>query len=69
MTKPWGADPSAISVPVSIWYGRDDVLCPRSHADWLLSNIPNAERHELPHGHLLDDETLDALFSWLLAPS
>jgi pimeloyl-ACP methyl ester carboxylesterase len=68
-TKPWGVDLSAIVVPVSIWYGREDVLCPRGHADWLLSDIPNAERRELPHGHLLDDEALDALYSWLLALS
>jgi pimeloyl-ACP methyl ester carboxylesterase len=67
MSKPWGMDPSAIDVPVSIWYGRDDVLSPRNHAEWLLSNIPNAERHELPHGHLLDDGALDAIYSWLLA--
>jgi pimeloyl-ACP methyl ester carboxylesterase len=66
-TKPWGVDPSASDVPVSIWYGRDDVLCPSNHAEWLLSHIPNAERHELPHGHLLDDEALDAVYSWLLA--
>jgi pimeloyl-ACP methyl ester carboxylesterase len=65
--KPWGVDPSAIDAPVSIWYGRDDVLCPRNHAEWLLSNIPDAERHELPHGHLLDDEALDAVYGWLLA--
>ncbi len=67
MTKPWGVDLSTIEVPVSIWYGPEDVLCPRGHAEWLLSNVPNAERHELPHGHLLDDEALDAIFSWLLA--
>jgi len=68
-TRPWGIDPSAIDVPVSIWYGRQDVLCPRNHAEWLLSNIPKAERHELPKGHLLDDEALDALYGWLLALS
>ncbi|HET7016686.1 MAG TPA: alpha/beta hydrolase [Streptosporangiaceae bacterium] len=69
MSRPWGVDLSAIDVPVSVWYGRDDVLCPRNHAEWLLSNIPNAERHELPDGHLLDDNALDALYGWLLALS
>jgi pimeloyl-ACP methyl ester carboxylesterase len=68
-TKPWGIDPSTIEVPVSIWYGLDDVLCPRGHAEWLLSNIPSSERHELPDGHLLDDEALDAIYTWLLPPS
>jgi hypothetical protein len=26
MTQPWGFDLSAIEVPVSVWYGPDDVL-------------------------------------------
>jgi pimeloyl-ACP methyl ester carboxylesterase len=64
--KPWGFDPEAISVPVSVWYGPDDVLCPRAHAEWLLAHIPGAERHELPAGHLLGDAELDAIYGWLL---
>jgi pimeloyl-ACP methyl ester carboxylesterase len=64
--KPWGFDPEAISVPVSIWYGPDDVLCPRGHAEWLLAHIPGAERRELPAGHILEDEDLGAIYGWLL---
>jgi hypothetical protein len=30
-TRPWKFDVADIRVPVSIWYGPDDVLCPRSH--------------------------------------
>lgn len=66
LTRPWGFDPADITVPVSIWYGPDDVLCPISHAQWLLSHIPGAERHELPSGHMLDDDELDAIYRWLL---
>lgn len=65
MTRPWGFDPAGIQVPVSIWYGPDDVLCPRGHAEWLLSRIPGSERHELPGGHLLGADELDAIYSWL----
>lgn len=65
MTRPWGFDPGGIAVPVSIWYGPDDVLCPRGHAEWLLSRIPGSERHELPHGHILEAGDLDAIYSWL----
>jgi len=66
MAQPWGFDLSSISVPVSIWYGSDDVLCPKGHSEWLPSHIPNAEPHELRHGHMLEDEDLDAIYSWLL---
>lgn len=65
-TRPWGFELSDIAVPVSVWYGPDDVLCPRPHAEWLLSHIPGAERHELASGHLLQDDDLEALYAWLL---
>jgi pimeloyl-ACP methyl ester carboxylesterase len=63
---PWGFDPTTITVPVSIWYGPDDSLCPRAHAEWLLAHIPGAERRELPSGHVLEGEDLDAIHAWLL---
>jgi pimeloyl-ACP methyl ester carboxylesterase len=67
MTRPWGFDPESIRVPVSIWYGPEDVLCPRGHAEWLLAHVPGSERRELPHGHVLDDAELDAIYGWLSA--
>ncbi len=66
MTRPWGFDPATVQLPVSIWYGPDDVLCPRGHAEWLLSRIPGAERHELPHDHMLEADELDAIYRWLV---
>jgi pimeloyl-ACP methyl ester carboxylesterase len=65
MSKPWGFDLAPIRVPVSIWYGPEDVLCPPDHSRWLLSHVPDAEERLLPHGHLLEDEDLDAVASWL----
>jgi pimeloyl-ACP methyl ester carboxylesterase len=38
--QPWGFDVAAISTPVLIWYGATDVLVPRSHGEWLASNVP-----------------------------
>jgi pimeloyl-ACP methyl ester carboxylesterase len=65
-TRPWGIDLARIKVPVSVWYGPDDVLCPRSHAEWLIAHIPNAVRQELPGGgHLLADDSLDSIYRWL----
>jgi pimeloyl-ACP methyl ester carboxylesterase len=66
-TRVWGFDITRISAPVSIWYGPDDVLCPRGHADWLLSHIAGAEAHVLPGGHLLDVTSLQRLYRWLVA--
>lgn len=66
-TMSWGFDPASITVPVSIWYGPEDVLVPPPHAEWLLSHMAGAERRELPHGHLLEDPELDAICSWLLS--
>ena len=65
-TRPWGFDVASISVPVSVWYGPDDALCPRTHTDWLLQHIPGAEAHELPGGHVLSGPSLYRLYSWLM---
>jgi pimeloyl-ACP methyl ester carboxylesterase len=65
-TREWGFDITRICAPVSIWYGPDDVLCPRGHTDWLLSHIPGAEAHVLPGGHLLDVSSLQRLYRWLV---
>jgi pimeloyl-ACP methyl ester carboxylesterase len=64
-TRPWGFDPAAITVPVSVWYGPDDVLCPRAHTDWLLHHMPGAQAQELPGGHILTEPSLRRLYRWL----
>jgi pimeloyl-ACP methyl ester carboxylesterase len=69
MTRPWGFELRDLAVPTSVWYGADDVLSPRGHAEHLISAIPHAERHELPAGgHLLTAQDLDAIYRWLLPP-
>jgi pimeloyl-ACP methyl ester carboxylesterase len=66
MTRPWGIDLTTIGVPVSVWYGSDDVLSPRGHAEHLLAVLPQAERQELPSGgHVLSDADLGAIYHWL----
>ena len=40
--SPWGFDPAAVTVPVLLWHGANDVFSPASHARWLASRIPNA---------------------------
>ena len=65
--KPWGFEIDSIKVPVSIWHREDDNFVPRSHAEWLMANVPGATRHMLPgEGHWAIkerrlDEVLDTL--------
>lgn len=65
-TRPWDFDVASIRMPVSVWYGPDDALCPRAHTDWLLQHIPAAEARELRGGHVLDQASLHRLYAWLL---
>lgn len=50
---PWGFDIGAITVPVSIWQGRHDLMVPFAHGEWLASNVAGARARLRPeHGHL-----------------
>jgi pimeloyl-ACP methyl ester carboxylesterase len=40
--SPWGFDPAAVTVPVLLWHGANDVFSPASHARWLADRIPSA---------------------------
>ena len=50
---PWGFDLGAITVPVSIWQGRHDLMVPFAHGEWLASRVRGANARLRPeHGHL-----------------
>ena len=34
--KPWGFEPSQLSVPVFVWQGSEDLMVPIAHGQWLL---------------------------------
>jgi pimeloyl-ACP methyl ester carboxylesterase len=40
--SPWGFDLAAVTVPVLLWHGANDVFSPASHARWLAERIPSA---------------------------
>ena len=65
MTKPWGFDVAAITVPVSVWYGPHDTLVPTTHGEWLSRAIPNATTVVLDGGHLSIHERLPELLAWM----
>jgi len=67
MTRPWGFDLAALRVPVSLWYGLDDVLCPTSHSKWLLSHIPGVDGRQLPGGHLASEDSFAEVLRWTVA--
>ena len=41
--RDWGFACADISVPVSIWQGRQDRMVPFTHGQWLAAEIPSAE--------------------------
>jgi pimeloyl-ACP methyl ester carboxylesterase len=65
LTRSWGFELDAITVPTSIWYGPDDVLAGPDHHRFLKSAIPSAMQFQLAGGHLLEAGDLAAIFGWL----
>ncbi len=67
---PWGFEVGEIRVPVTIRYGRDDVLVPASHGAWLAAHLPDAQVVvEDGAGHFSTPETtLDRLVALSSAP-
>ena len=49
----WGFDLASIDVPVLVWQGREDLMVPPAHGDWLRRHLHTAEGEVLPaEGHL-----------------
>lgn len=63
--EPWGFDPASISVPVSVWHGRDDTASPIAHGQWLARRIEGAELRVLNGGHYAPLVALPEVWAWL----
>ena len=47
--EPWACDLASMTVPVAVWQGREDLMVPPSHGEWLSARVPGARAHLL-HG-------------------
>jgi pimeloyl-ACP methyl ester carboxylesterase len=64
----WEIDPGAISTPVLLWYGDEDLMATPPHAHWLDDHLPNARLVMRPGvGHFGIFEHLPAMLSELIA--
>jgi pimeloyl-ACP methyl ester carboxylesterase len=69
LMAPWGFDLAEIDVPVLVLQGRQDLMVPYGHAEWLVRHLPTSEpRLNETDGHLtlLANET-PHLLAWLAA--
>ena len=56
--QPWGFDVDQIRVPVTVRYGRQDVMVPAAHGAWLAAHILDAQvTVDEEAGHLASPET------------
>ena len=50
LSRPWGFDPAAVTVPVSFWHGSADTSAPLATATNLRARIPEAEINVIDGG-------------------
>lgn len=51
--SPWGFDVADIDVPVTVWYGDQDLMVPPTHGAWLSEHLRDATiEHHPEEGHI-----------------
>jgi pimeloyl-ACP methyl ester carboxylesterase len=66
--KPWGFELDSISVPLQVWQGRQDLMVPLAHGEWLARHLPGADvRLSDDDGHLsIEHLRIGELHAWLV---
>jgi pimeloyl-ACP methyl ester carboxylesterase len=66
--KPWGFELGSISVPVQLWQGRQDLMVPPAHGEWLAEHVSGAHvRLSDDDGHLsVEHLRIGDVHAWLL---
>jgi pimeloyl-ACP methyl ester carboxylesterase len=65
--RPWGFDPAAITVPVLLLQGRQDLMVPFAHGQWLAARIPGVTAWLTDgDGHLNLLARVGRVHEWLL---
>ena len=68
-TRPWGFEPAEIGPPVLVVQGRQDLMVPTGHGDWLARRIPDAEAwfsDDEGHLTLFEPGPVRRINEWLL---
>ena len=66
--SPWGFDLDDVSVPTVLWQGRQDLMVPPAHGEWLAAHVPGVEAHlSDDDGHLsIEERRIGDVHAWLL---
>jgi pimeloyl-ACP methyl ester carboxylesterase len=66
--SPWGFDLASIAIPVQLWQGRQDLMVPPAHGEWLAKRIPDVDTRFLAdEGHLsIEQHHIGDVHAWLL---
>jgi pimeloyl-ACP methyl ester carboxylesterase len=67
-SAPWGFDVAAVTVPILLWHGADDVFSPVGHSRWLADRIPGAQLVvQAGAGHFGAFEVMPEILQWAVA--
>jgi pimeloyl-ACP methyl ester carboxylesterase len=66
--RPWGFELDSIAVPVQLWQGRQDLMVPVAHGEWLAAHIPGVDAQlSKDDGHIsLEVSRIGDAHAWLL---
>ncbi|MGH3159644.1 MAG: alpha/beta fold hydrolase [Streptosporangiaceae bacterium] len=68
LRSPWRFDASAISAPVKLWHGKDDIFSPINHAYWLKAEIRDSILEDRSDtAHFASVRILPEILRWIVS--